>query len=241
MFRSTSGVTECGSHLSAFRFLVKHPTNVDLVNSYRGSAHQRKIEYVWYYFTFLIKWHPTNGALVLCINQGEGGRPLIIAELIRAALREVETETLSSNPFTFHSLLTGLVVEQFSRSFWAWRDIMRSMEKNRSAAKGRRADYTAMHEYARHVIHSVEMLEMAMRVTENMIDEATRFAFNEKRSGSQSTTMCPILEDTISQLRYQRSLLDSVHLCFKSLGQRLSHEINLVSNINHASYSRDSD
>jgi hypothetical protein len=125
------------------------------------------------------------------------------------------------------------IVESFDRAVWSWRDVVRELEKTRpdhNAVAERSFEH--MHETARHVIHSSEMLATAVSVAEAVIKEASVFPSLE-----HDLAHATILKD----LEFHVSLLTSFRNRSQALERRLDNEINLASRAWHApkAYIRD--
>src|SRR5436305_7557295 len=86
-------------------------------------------------------------------------------------------------------------------------------------------DYVAMHEIARHAIHSSETLEMAMETLSQMIQEHQAW-FNENVTENAKKTVS--LKLTRKSLQFQSTILKCLHLRAKAIEERLRNEINLV-------------
>lgn len=115
------------------------------------------------------------------------------------------------------------IVESFDRAVWSWRDVVRDLEKTRRnidiAAK---RSFEHMHEIARHVIHSSEMLATAIAVTK-AVTKGARVHPSQAHGQDQACTK--ILDD----LEFCTPLLTSSHNRSQALERRLDNEINLVS------------
>lgn len=100
---------------------------------------------------------------------------------------------------------------------------MRELEKTRpdkdSAAK---RSFEHMHETARHVIHSSEMLATAISVTEAVTKEARVYQSHEHEHD-------PVCAKILDDLEFCTSLLTSFRNRSQALEKRLDNEINLVS------------
>lgn len=96
--------------------------------------------------------------------------------------------------------------------------------QNRISTLDPHPDYVAMHELARHTIHSSEMIAAAAETVANLIQEHELFV-NDNASLVLSTTLN---KQAMRQLRSHIALLKSLHLRSKALEDRLQNEINLV-------------
>jgi hypothetical protein len=97
--------------------------------------------------------------------------------------------------------------------------------QNRVSLENPQPDYSAMHDLARHTIHSSETLAIAVETVTRVIQEHEIF-FNEN-------TLLPMMSIMLSKqtrrtFRSQVALLKSLYLRSKALEERLRNEINLV-------------
>lgn len=101
---------------------------------------------------------------------------------------------------------------------------MRGLERNRISPfdYDPQPNYAEMHEVARHVIHSTEMLEVASEVVAGMVREHAQFF-----ADNPWVVFCP--KQAGNGLRHQGSMLMCMLLRSKALNERLKNEINLVS------------
>lgn len=126
--------------------------------------------------------------------------------------------------FAVHAIIVGEIVVLYDRAVWSMRDLVRGFEQNRVSPLDYdpQPNYAEVHEMARHVIHSTEMLEMALEVVAGMIREHEQF-FNDNPSALVHYKRAG------NELRYQSTILKCIHLRSKALKERLNNEINLVS------------
>lgn len=96
--------------------------------------------------------------------------------------------------------------------------------QNRTSTQDPRPDYIAMHELARHAIHSSEMLAVAAETISNLVQENEIFLNNN----ALPVASAPLSRQTMRTLRSHIALLRSLYLRSKALEDRLRNEINLV-------------
>jgi hypothetical protein len=124
-------------------------------------------------------WRPQSGLVLLCFDL-----PAYLQQKISEDLLNDEIAQYGRGHLSLHPMLLIHIVESFDRAVWSWRDVVRELEKTRpdyNVVKKRSFEH--MHETARHVIHSSEMLATAITVTE---------AVSRKPTSSQSTNTSTI-------------------------------------------------
>lgn len=144
--------------------------------------------------------------------------------MIKKGLSGQASQLSLSQPFAIHSVLLECIVILFDKAVWAWRDQVRHTEENRASLANPEPDYMGMHEIARHVIHSSEMLDTAITVLNEMLDEQSIFS-SENELPKQA-----LLEtkQTSKAFRHHISTLKFIHKRSRALEKRLNNEINLV-------------
>lgn len=78
-----------------------------------------------------------------------------------------------------------------------------------------------MHEIARHVIHTSEMLEMALNVTHSLIDEANTLHRQRQFSGSNYV-------NESYDIKHSKTMLQCLLLRSQALKKRIQNELQLV-------------
>jgi hypothetical protein len=212
---------------SQFRFLVKQPEGKQPAFPNIG------VPYCWHRLGFSTYWKPSY-SVVLCFDL-----PASLKDSLMVSIPASSSQLHLDDPFSFHRVLLGDVVELYNTALWAWRDMIRDMEKvcivrhrewksradrfqNRTSENNPQPDYVLMHEMARHAIHSSEMLAMAIETLTSIIQEYEIFV-------ADSSTTAVKYRQTEKDLRYISTLFKSLHLRSKALEERLKNEINLVS------------
>lgn len=176
------------------------------------------ISYDWHILTFVTYWEQGGKARLLCFNS-----PRDLKTMIEQSLQDADLSELTSHPFAFHTIVLRHVAELYDRAIWQFRDPVRATEKQRLTIEDPQADYTAMHELARHVMHSSEVLSTALNVMEHIISELVRW----QSKGLAQTPTC----DPGPEIRYQKSRLQFMHNRSKALEDRLKNEITLAFHI----------
>ncbi|TVY52504.1 hypothetical protein LCER1_G006989, partial [Lachnellula cervina] len=190
-----------------FRFLIKEPA--------KSFYPQDGISYFWHKIAFFIYWTPSNTTLVLCF-----GLPRCMRQSIL-----LSRPPGPGDPFWFHVVLIENIIDLYNKTLWAWRDLVRGLEQNRSCPRNPQPDYITMHEIARHVIHSSETIAMALETMTDMTQEHKLF-FKENESLPAASRIA--FQQTSMAFRSQVSVLKCLNLRSKVLEERLRNEINLV-------------
>jgi Mg2+ and Co2+ transporter CorA len=201
-------------HTTVFRFMVKYITEgrprVDNANPY--------IFYDWYVLTFATYWTSTGESVLLCFNV-----PVSLKAGIQRSLDNTKRDNLTSHPFGFHPVVLEQVTELYDHAVWQFRDCVRNLERYRPTLESPVADYTAMHELARHTMHSSEVLTTGLNVMENMLANVDSFY--------RCDALSPNASDPEPAIRHQRSVLQFMLNRSRALEDRLRNEINLAFHI----------
>ena len=205
------------SYNSSFRFLIKEPSHQQ--NTTVDRQEGNKASYKWHKAAFFTAWQCKNTSIILCFDL-----PRFLQESILQSVIGSGTKLRAEDPFAIHAIIVEQIAVLFDRAVWAWRDLVRGLEKNRVSPYDYdpQPNYAEMHEMARHVIHSTEMLEMALEVVAAMIKEHSQFF-------SDNPSAVVYSKQSGNDLRYQSTILKCIHLRSKALKERLNNEINLVS------------
>jgi hypothetical protein len=159
--RCGSTDSDAGYYTTAFRFLVKHKINTPPQRASSAST------YRWEKLGF-VTFHPSAKFFtMLCLDIGDDARAHLHRQILRSKLAVLE-----AHPLSIHLLVLRYTLESFDRAVWSWRDVVRELETSRLHRKFATArDFDHMHEIARHLIHSTEMLTTALPVVECMMEE----------------------------------------------------------------------
>jgi hypothetical protein len=200
-----------------FRFLIKRPWAKPTYTA-RPSIllpAARNI-YHWVELAFFTQWHSSTSTTVLCF-----GLPDELCEDMRQSLLRSKQVKIASTPYGAHTFLLPFIVRTFDSSVWLWRDWVRVLELARQENANSRETFLHMHELARHVIHSTEVLTSALNVVRCIIEEQ-----HDRPPLIQPVTLMNVHVSRV--LNHQRSLLECLLQRSKALERRLQNEINLV-------------
>lgn len=102
---------------SQFRFLVKQPEEKQPTFPNIG------VPYSWHRLGFSTYWTPSY-SIVLCFDL-----PVSLKDSLMVSIPVSNGRLHQNDPFSFHRVLLGEVVELYNTALWAWRDMIRDMEK----------------------------------------------------------------------------------------------------------------
>jgi len=194
------------------RFLIKHYRNPN----HAKVAKPADITYYWERLSFFCRWRSSDQSEVLCfLPAGSQSR-------FKQFAFEDNIDITPSSPFTPHTNALKHVVSGFHDAVWSWRDAVRDCERARLMPTKIDSDWVAnMHEIARHVIHTSEMLEMAIHVTQSLIDEANTL-YRERRFPG------PYYLNESCDMKYSKTMLQCQLLRSQALEKRIQNELQLV-------------
>jgi hypothetical protein len=208
--RCGSTDSDVGYYTTAFRFLVKHGNNSPPQRTSSPSI------YRWEKLGF-ITFHPSPKFFtIFCLDVGDAARAHLHQQILGS-----ELTVLEGHPLSVHFLVLRYTLESFDRAVWSWRDVVRELETSRLHRRFATArDFDHMHEIARHLIHSIEMLTTALSVVDCMINECEIIGSG---SGSQASSACR------RELHFVSSLMKALLHRSGALEKRMENEIALVS------------
>jgi hypothetical protein len=150
---------DTGCYTTAFRFLIKHSIKVPPPKA------SSTLVYRWEKLGF-VTFHPSPESFtVFCVDMKDDAQVHI-----RQRILENNFAASGAHSLSIHILLLRYVLESFDHAVWSWRDVVRELEMSRLHRKFATArDFDHMHETARHLIHSTEMLTTAISVVECMV------------------------------------------------------------------------
>jgi hypothetical protein len=206
--------SDAGYYTTTFRFLVKHKNNTP-------QRAPPASTYRWEKLGFVTLHTSPKFFTILCLDAGDDAR----AHLRRQILGS-KRAVLEAHFFSIHLLVLGYILESFNRAVWSRRDVVRELETSRLHRRFATArDFDHMHEIARHLIHSTEMLTTALSVVECMMNECE---VTSSGSDSQASSACR------RELQFVSSLMKALLHRSSALEKRMENEIALVSISTHA-------
>ncbi|GAB7336821.1 hypothetical protein MBLNU13_g11327t1 [Cladosporium sp. NU13] len=211
--RCGSTDSDAGYYTTAFRFLVKHRKNSPPQRTSSTSI------YRWEKLGFTT-FHPSPKFFtILCLDVGDDARAHLHQQILGSKLAFLE-----AHPLSIHLLVLRYILESFDRAVWSWRDVVRELETSRLHRRFATArDFDHMHEIARHLIHSTEMLTTALSVVECMINECEVVS---NGSDGQALSACR------TELHFVSSLMKALLHRSGALEKRMENEIALAFHTN---------
>ncbi|KAF2443470.1 hypothetical protein P171DRAFT_432717 [Karstenula rhodostoma CBS 690.94] len=186
------------------------------------AARDASSSYTWHEMTFCSRWSSDRCA-ILCI-----GVSSLLRELLQDALVRLETTLPLTEPYLLHIPLVEAVIAMHDASVWSVREIVRSVEKDRSLPTRGSQDFVMMHEGARHAIHSFETLSVTVETVKAMQRQIVYLADKSRQaSGSEPETLLQVSTHIAFHIRMLRNLL----LRSQSNKERLQNEIALAHNM----------
>ncbi|KAF2628863.1 hypothetical protein BU25DRAFT_409878 [Macroventuria anomochaeta] len=186
------------------------------------AARDASSSYTWHEMTFCSRW-TSDRCAILCT----GAFPLFRG-LLQNALAQQGMTLPPSEPYSLHIPLVEAVVAMQDSSVWSVRDIVRSVEKNRSLPARGSQGFLMMHEAARHAIHSFETLSVTVESVEAMQKQILYLASKSKpASGAESEASLRLCK----HMEFQAMMLRNLLLRSQSNKERLQNEIALAYNM----------
>ncbi|RDW82808.1 hypothetical protein BP6252_03920 [Coleophoma cylindrospora] len=201
--------------------------------------------YEWLKWAFHTLWTPTAGITLLCFDLSPSSRAAL-----QKALMTTDGHDISQDPFSIHVFLIEQLLLAYDDAVWAWNSFVRSLEKasnpaahrreppthshintreqNRPSWDAPRPDYIAMHNLARHIIHSAETLATGM---ETMKVLAQEYDILRAEQPTVQATPRELAAENQRRLRSYLGMMKALHLRAEAAKARVQNEINLAFNI----------
>jgi hypothetical protein len=106
---------------SLFHFLIKEPTKPLLPGN---NILNIGIPYLWHRLGFYTFWTPSKDLIALCFDL-----PQSLIQALSTSLLDSEAQFQLHDPFSIHTLLVERVITCYDTSLWAWRDVIRELER----------------------------------------------------------------------------------------------------------------
>ncbi|KAI7216803.1 hypothetical protein KC333_g4613 [Hortaea werneckii] len=198
-----------GSYTTAFRFLIKHSLASTAQKSPPSAAYQ------WHKLGFVSFHTQRNASLLLCFDLGGDARAAIRQRLVDCKLLPCATRA----PL-IHVPLLQFVIDQFGCAVWSWRDVVRNLEKNRVRHQQNQiVRFDEMHEVARHLVHTSEVLSIALSVVQRMRSD---YYSNSNNGGDNGVLVYS------RELDFITSMIECLLHRSEALEKRMSNEIALA-------------
>jgi hypothetical protein len=193
-----------------YSFKVKHVVN---------TKHHTQVPYVWHQIMCIaLHFTETSSAIIICLD------------LPRPVQKKMEAKLTSTNwndSLAFHPILLLAVRELYDDSVWALRDLVRDAERQRTIGTPTsigQPDFVHLHELARHVIHSNEVLDLALSTAKSLENRCREFAMLHCSSNLASDYDTDIRDE----FEYMENNLRAIKRRSSTLHERLQNEIQLV-------------
>lgn len=203
-------------HTSIFRFLIK--------TTWTGPTAKRpglQMGYNWQHLSFAAHWSSPTQATLVCFDL-----PLDTEHAIHMSLESQPLDAVYSHPYGIHAFILDHVTTLYDTAIWKLRDTVRHNELHRPTVAQPSANYTSLHDMARHMAHSTEVCGVALGVMDSMLSDLQSLPTTIS-SSTPANTASSILADMLRQ----RSLLYGFHLRCQATEARLKNEIALVFHI----------
>ncbi|OJD26094.1 hypothetical protein ACJ73_02532 [Blastomyces percursus] len=179
-------------------------------------------DYHWYQMTMFVRWNPIEqNTFIFCSD---------FLPSLRDGLNRRISSVDPSDPFTWHASFANELRVVYDKCVWGLRDLVRIAEKERDKRQTAGPNFPNLHNIARHVIHSVEILDVAIETMDSILHEHDLFITNE---GSAGSSPIPKLKsnDVARHLYYHSRELRAIKARSVSLYDRLTNEISLSFNL----------
>jgi hypothetical protein len=181
-----------------------------------------KIDYHWLRLSFAQRWKSSGQSDMLCFMPSNARDEFEKWYMNEAA------DSAAGSPLAIYAKALEYVTSTFDYAVWSWRNIVRDREKNREEIQDQQEQkywVISMHEIARHIIHTSEMLEMTSHTFDMILAETDTLQRQENPSDSARLS-CNL---AFEKIKYLRAMLKCIHLRSQALEKRNQNEMNLVS------------
>ncbi|KAE8152324.1 hypothetical protein BDV25DRAFT_72023 [Aspergillus avenaceus] len=191
-------------------------------------------EYFWLQPSVFVEWDIPQGS-----DPGRQrvyfiGFPETNQKHIRANLPSHDKRAY--NPYTWHTVFANEVVKLYDDCFWHLRNVVRPIEKARDDKTPPPPDFPMLHDVARHIFHSTEILEVAEHTMTNLVAEVSAWPseFRDLAAQAQGGAFLQTRQRLLFLAKETHSHLTRS----RSLSERLGNEINLAFNLVSQGYGR---
>jgi hypothetical protein len=207
--------SDAGYYTTIFRFLVKHKINTPPQRASSASTYRwEKLGSVTFHAS--VKFFT-----ILCLDIGDDARVHLYRQILESKLAVLE-----AHPLSIHLLVLRYTLESFGRAVWSWRDVVWELETSRLHREFATArDFDHMHEIARYLLHSTEMLTTVLSVVDCMMEECDLIG---RDSSDQASSAC------LREMRFVSSHMKALLHRSSALEKRMENEVVLVSISTHA-------
>jgi hypothetical protein len=197
-----------------FAKAIWYSFKIKQVSNTKTSAH---VSYIWHQIMCLaLHFTETNSAIIFCLDM-----PRPTQDAMEAKLTSINW----NDSLAFHPFLLSVIRGMYNDSVWALRDFIRNAELQRTfdtPTSTVQPDFVHLHELARHVIHSNEVLDVALTTVKRLESHCRELA-TLRHSVSLDSEVD--LRDQFESLEYD---MCAIKRRSESLHERLQNEIQLV-------------
>lgn len=189
-------------------------------------------EYIWYKINMFVNWEASSGKTAVLVFEPPGDLQEKLPGMI---LDNLQPKTLM-DPFWIYPFILEDIVEIQNRSVWSIRTMVRDTEKARGSAsmpdEKPKPDYARLHDIARHAIHGIETLNLAVKTAQIMIKSHASFRETSDAlpTPGKKAVARAAYQNVHERLFFFEHLLDSLRHRSESNKQRLLNEIQLAFN-----------
>lgn len=187
---------------------------------------------MWYKINMFVQWEASSGKTVVIIFDPPEDLGQRLPGMI---LNNLQAKTLM-DPFWIYPCILEDIVEIQNQSVWFIRTLVRDTEKARESTRNRdqkpKPDYDRLHDIARHAIHSIETLDLAVKTAHVMIKSHAAFKETSKDLPAQNNRVVSraAYQNVHERLIFFEHLLNSLRHRSSSNKERLFNEIQLAFN-----------
>ncbi|KAI1499392.1 hypothetical protein F5X99DRAFT_419982 [Biscogniauxia marginata] len=176
-----------------------------------------RLQYHWTKINVFVRWIPSTKHTVVLIFDST----LPLSERIKSSFMNVEVGHLS-DPFWPYMNLASEFVRLEDSAVWAIRDHVRMLETERRPAGKPEPDYRRLHDIARHAIHVVETLDVAILTMDGILSQ------HEMVGGEAPDRQAWLAVHR--RLAFFKQMIGSLRCRSDSNAKRLENEIQLAFN-----------
>ncbi|KAK4942102.1 hypothetical protein LTR10_018138 [Elasticomyces elasticus] len=184
--------------------------------------------YEWYEMSFYIYTIPNGATVMFCMDTP----PQFGKELLHTL--NTRNKLVPEHKLAFlQSTVLGQLLKMYDHSVWTIRDVVRDLEKERDlsgATRQKHLDFAQMHDLARHIIHTCEIIAVAC-------DNITELLAGHGVDNGRRCQCLPNTTDTgkvacsHNDMASSLGLLRNLGRRAEALNARLRNEINLGFNL----------
>ncbi|CAI7605846.1 unnamed protein product [Penicillium glandicola] len=150
--------------------------------------------------------------------------PDYLVPQLRASLRTIHR----SDPFSWHAFFVDEMRKLYDQAIWDLRGVVWDVEAYQAALEVFQPQFIMLHDLARHISHSKEVLDVALETVDSM---KYQYSMLDDQHPSPDSRVQWHSQDIERQFHFASKSLRSTKFRCVSLSERLQNEINLAFNI----------